>query len=139
VNPQPPPSGGGDTLLGAEQHALRYGARVARELVRVASTAHLLGLAFEPGDEICPPPRTFPHIPVPIPFPVPDPYPWYRDETIPAYAAGFAFELEASAIAWQQLKGAQALEALHATALRTAAAAPERLITTNHEAAFASV
>ena len=55
LNPQPLPP------------AFRYGAAVGRQVVQTAVTAHLLKIAFEPGDDICPPPR---HLP-PIPFPWP--------------------------------------------------------------------
>ncbi|KHK96410.1 hypothetical protein LK09_15735 [Microbacterium mangrovi] len=120
LNPQPlPPIAAARRT--AEQRAMHYGAGVAVELVRAASTAQLLGVAFEPGDDICPPPRKFPHIPVPFPFPDPDPHPWYvGDESIVAYAAGLAFTLEATAQAWEQLRGADALAAVHDRALETA-------------------
>ena len=35
----------------------------------------MLKIAFEPGDDICPPPRHWPPIPFPWP-PEPDPHPW---------------------------------------------------------------
>ena len=121
LNPQPLPPVDGGARFGAERRAMRYGAGVAVELVRAASTAQLLGVAFEPGDDICPPPRKFPHIPVPFPFPDPDPHPWYQgDESIVAYAAGLAFVLEATAQAWEQLRAADALTAVHDQAMKTA-------------------
>lgn len=110
LNPQPLPP------------AARYGAAVGMELIRVATTAHLLHTAFEPGDDICPPPRTSP--PIPFPFP-PDPYPWRTADFDVDYALGLAFVLEASAGAWGRLEGAGALERVHESAMKTAIAGME--------------
>jgi hypothetical protein len=109
LNPQPLPP------------AFRYGAAVGRQVVQTAATAHLLKIAYEPGDDICPPPRHWPPIPFPWP-PEPDPYPWRvaDDEFDVDYALGLAVTLEASANAWSRLDGADALERLHDVALKTA-------------------
>lgn len=106
LNPQPLPPG------------CQYGAGVAQEVVRIATTAHVLKVAFEPGDDLCPPPRFWP--PIPFPWP-PDPGPW-RDhpEFDIDYALGMAMTLAASAHAWQRLDGAAGLERLHDVALETA-------------------
>ena len=108
LNPQPLPP------------AFRYGAAVGRQVVQTAVTAHLLKIAFEPGDDICPPPRHLP--PIPFPWP-PEPYPWRTadDDFDVDYALGLAVTLEASAHAWGRLDGAEALERLHDIALKTAA------------------
>ena len=108
LNPQPLPP------------AFRYGAAVARQVVQTAATAHMLKLAFEPGDDICPPPRHLP--PIPFPWP-PEPYPWRTadDDFDIDYALGLAVTLEASAHAWSRLDSADALEHLHDVALKTAA------------------
>ena len=78
-------------------------------------------IAFEPGDDICPPPRRFPPIPFPWP-PEPDPYPWRTadDDFDVDYALGLAVTLEASANEWSRLDAADALERLHDIALQTA-------------------
>jgi hypothetical protein len=109
LNPQPLPP------------AFRYGAAVAHQVVQTAATAHMLKIAFEPGDDICPPPRHWPPIPFPWP-PEPDPHPWRiaDDEFDVDYALGLAFALEASANAWGRLDGADALERLHDVAVKTA-------------------
>jgi hypothetical protein len=117
LNPQPLPPVDGISL------GLRYGAGVGVELVRTASTAHVLNVAFEPGDDICPPPRK--HPPIPWPFP-PEPYPWREADFEQNYAAGLAFALEATAEAWASLKGASVLERVHDVALKTAMAGEER-------------
>ena len=107
LNPQPLPP------------AFRYGAAVGRQVVQTAATAHMLKIAFEPGDDICPPPRRWPPIPFP---PEPDPYPWRtaNEEFDVDYALGLAVTLEASATAWSRLDGADALERLHDVAMKTA-------------------
>jgi len=112
LNPQPLPP------LPA---AFRYGAAVGRQVVQTAATAHLLKIAFEPGDDICPPPRHWPPIPFPWP-PEPDPYPWRTaDEEFDIdYALGLAVTLEASVNAWSRLDGAGALEGLYDVAVKTA-------------------
>jgi hypothetical protein len=124
LNPQPLPPGELAALNPQPlPPAARYGAAVGMELVRAASTAQLLRVAFEPGDDICPPPRTWP--PIPFPFP-PDPYPWRTaDDFDVDYAMGLAFVLEASASAWSRLDGAGALERVHEVALKTAMAGME--------------
>lgn len=108
LNPQPLPP------------ALRYGAAVAKELVRIATAAHVLRLPFEPGDDICPPPRDWP--PIPFPWPDPDPYPWRTEDFEVDYALGLALALEASAGAWGRLDGAAGLERVHEVAVKTAGA-----------------
>lgn len=109
LNPQPLPP------------AFRYGAAVAGELVRIATTAHVLRQAFEPGDDICPPPRDWPPIPFPWP-PEPDPHPWRGEEFDVDYALGLALALEASVHAWGKLDGAAGLERVHEIAMKTAGA-----------------
>lgn len=121
LNPQPlPPGEAAASRVRSLPAGFHYGAAVGVELVRAASTAQVLGVAFEPGDDICPPPRHFP--PIPFPWP-PVPYPWRGtdDEGID-YALGLAFVLEASASAWDRLDGAGALERVHATAVKVAEA-----------------
>ena len=109
LNPQPLPP------------AFRYGAAVAAELVRIATTAHVLRVAFEPGDDICPPPRDWPPIPFPWP-PEPDPHPWRDDDFTIDYALGLAIALEASSGAWAKLDSAAGLERVHEVAVKTAGA-----------------
>ncbi|WP_417563339.1 hypothetical protein [Microbacterium sp.] len=119
LNPQPLPP----KAVGAVSPGLHYGAGVGAELVRIATTAHVLHVAFEPGDDICPPPRK--HPPIPWPFP-PEPYPWRTADFDIEYAAGLAFALEATADAWGALDGADGLQRVHDVAMKTAMAGGER-------------
>ncbi|GAA4342981.1 hypothetical protein [Microbacterium rhizosphaerae] len=106
----------------AEVHmppAMAYGAAVGAELVRAAGYAQVLNVAFEPGDDICPP-RRWP------PFPWPPAPHRGDDEGDIDYALGLAFALEASSAGWASLKGAGALESLHESAVRVASAGAQQ-------------
>ena len=123
LNPQPLPPREAFAALNPQPlpPAFRYGAAVAAELVRIATTAHVLRVAFEPGDDICPPPRDWPPIPFPWP-PEPDPHPWRDDDFTIDYALGLAIALEASSGAWAKLDSAAGLERVHEVAVKTAGA-----------------
>ena len=114
LNPQPLPPGPPEALV--------TGVRVAAELVRLASTAHQLKVAFEVDvDDWC---GTPPHVPIPWPHtPVtvdPDPHPWLL------YNLGLALGLEFSASVWSGFRSEAALTAVHDGALGYAEKAGEQ-------------
>jgi hypothetical protein len=103
---------------------VRYGLKTAFAVVRAAGVARLLGVAVDDIPDLCPPePEPFPPLPEP-----PDPVPWRTAlEVVPGFypdfALGLAIGLEATSGDWSDLPGAAAaLEKLHASATRVAAA-----------------
>ncbi|OZB87671.1 MAG: hypothetical protein B7X41_12205 [Microbacterium sp. 14-71-5] len=114
LNPQPLPPGPPEALV--------TGVRAAAELVRLAFTAHQLGVAFDADpDDWC---GTPPHVPIPWPYPPitqdPDPHPWL------VYNLGVALGLELSASVWSGLRSEAALSAVHDGALSYAQKAGEQ-------------